>query len=62
MLVKCSWCGDTLREKEPFDDRRVSHTICPQCAVEVHPAVVLPLINAEFDAAAEESTEQEHAA
>ena len=31
MIVKCAWCGKVEGEKEPLDDRRVTHTICPTC-------------------------------
>ena len=27
----CSWCGLDMGEKEPFDDTRISHGICPDC-------------------------------
>lgn len=32
MIVICAWCGDFLREKEPLEDRTVSHGICPGCS------------------------------
>ena len=31
MTVICSWCKKDLGEKEPMDDRRISHGMCPDC-------------------------------
>ena len=33
MIVVCAWCeaegrGDVMAEREPLDDRRVTHTVC----------------------------------
>ena len=35
MIVKCAICNQTLREKEPLEDRRVSHTYCSDCYAEL---------------------------
>lgn len=31
MIRFCSWCGANLGEKEPLDDKRVTHGICDPC-------------------------------
>lgn len=31
MLRICSYCNDVFGEKEPLDDKRESHGICPKC-------------------------------
>ena len=31
MKVICSYCKKEMYEKEPFDDDRVSHGMCPEC-------------------------------
>ena len=31
MVVVCAWCAKSLGEKAPFEDRRVSHGVCPDC-------------------------------
>ncbi len=33
MKIFCSWCGKKIGEKEPLEDRRTSHGVCPVCAV-----------------------------
>lgn len=30
MIVICSWCKKVLREKEPLEDKSLSHTICDE--------------------------------
>jgi hypothetical protein len=32
MKVVCSWCSRLLADKEPHDDPRTTHSICPKCA------------------------------
>ena len=27
----CSWCGKDMGEKPPYEDKGVTHTICPEC-------------------------------
>ena len=31
MRVICSWCKERLPDKEPFDDTRISHSMCDLC-------------------------------
>ena len=31
MIRQCSWCNRVLGEKEPFEDKSVTHTICEKC-------------------------------
>ena len=31
MIIKCAWCGKYLGEKEPYDDKSVTHGICQKC-------------------------------
>jgi len=28
----CAWCGKNLKEKWPYDDDSITHTICEECA------------------------------
>jgi len=32
MVVICAWCKKTIGEIAPYDDKSVSHGICPECA------------------------------
>lgn len=31
MIVICAWCRETLGEKQPLEDKSVSHGICKAC-------------------------------
>ena len=31
MIVVCSYCRKQIEEKEPYEDKRQSHSICPVC-------------------------------
>lgn len=31
MTIICAWCKKALGEKEPLEDKSISHTICPGC-------------------------------
>ena len=31
MIRQCSWCNRILGEKEPLEDKRITHTICEKC-------------------------------
>jgi hypothetical protein len=31
VIIICSWCKKCQGEKEPLDDKRTTHTICPVC-------------------------------
>ena len=31
MIRQCSWCNRGLGEKEPLEDKRITHTICEKC-------------------------------
>jgi len=31
MQIICGWCGTTIGDKEPLEDRRVSHGMCGAC-------------------------------
>lgn len=31
MIRQCAWCGEVLGEKEPLEDKRITHTICDDC-------------------------------
>lgn len=37
MRVVCSYCKCELPEKEPLDDKRISHSVCPTCFDVVFP-------------------------
>lgn len=32
MIKICAWCKEEVGEVEPFDDKRVTHGMCPKCA------------------------------
>lgn len=32
MVIVCAWCQEYMGCKEPFDERSVSHGICPGCS------------------------------
>lgn len=32
MILMCAWCGEVLGEKEPLDDKSLTHGICKPCA------------------------------
>ena len=32
MKIVCAWCQKGLGEKEPLEDVKVSHGICPSCS------------------------------
>ena len=54
MKVMCSWCGEKIREKEPLEDRRVTHGICPVCTVGVR-AETIALVEAASKAKGEKN-------
>ena len=31
MTRVCSWCGKSMGEKEPLEDKRITHGICGAC-------------------------------
>jgi len=31
MIIQCAWCNKYLGEKEPLDDKGVTHGMCPGC-------------------------------
>jgi len=31
LRVICSWCNKELQEKEPFEDKQISHGMCRDC-------------------------------
>lgn len=31
MKVICAWCKKDMYDKAPFEDKTVSHSICPEC-------------------------------
>jgi hypothetical protein len=33
--LRCAWCGQSGGEREPVEDRRISHGICPPCAAQL---------------------------
>ena len=35
MIVKCAECGKFIKEIEPREDTRISHSYCRQCAGEL---------------------------
>ena len=37
LIIKCAWCGKYLGEKPPYEDKSVTHSICPQCRKKYFP-------------------------
>lgn len=37
LVIKCAWCGKYLGEKEPYEDKSVTHGICPECRKKYFP-------------------------
>jgi len=37
LVVKCAWCGKYLGEKEPYEDKSITHGICPECRAKYFP-------------------------
>ncbi|MDP2729828.1 MAG: hypothetical protein Q8O55_05045 [Dehalococcoidales bacterium] len=37
LIIKCAWCGRYLGEKEPYEDKSVTHGICPECRAKYFP-------------------------
>ena len=35
MIVICAWCKKFIREKEPKEDKSVSHSCCEECKKKV---------------------------
>jgi len=35
MKIICAWCKKSLGEKEPIDDKRISHGICDDCKKDI---------------------------
>jgi len=31
MIIVCSWCEKSMGEKEPFEDKNITHGICQPC-------------------------------
>ena len=31
MIRQCSWCDTPMGEKEPLDDKTITHCICEKC-------------------------------
>ena len=31
MIIVCAWCKKELGEKEPIEDKSITHTICSDC-------------------------------
>jgi antirestriction protein ArdC len=37
MIIKCAWCGKYMGEKPPYEDKSVTHSICPECRAKYFP-------------------------
>jgi len=31
MIIKCAWCGKNMGEKQPYDDKDITHGMCSKC-------------------------------
>ena len=34
MVRKCTWCSEIFGEKEPLEDKSITHGICEMCALQ----------------------------
>lgn len=39
MKIVCAWCGKTTGEKEPLEDKSVTHGICEKCLIKNFPHI-----------------------
>ena len=37
LVIKCAWCGKYMGEKEPYEDKSVTHGICSECRAKYFP-------------------------
>jgi len=37
MIIKCAWCGKYMGEKPPYEDKGITHSICPECKAKQFP-------------------------
>jgi hypothetical protein len=37
MIIRCAWCGKYMGEKPPYEDKSVTHSICPECRAKYFP-------------------------
>lgn len=37
MKIVCAWCGKDMGEKPPYEDKSVTHSICPECKAKYFP-------------------------
>lgn len=37
MKIQCAWCGKPMGEKPPYEDKSVTHSICPECEAKYFP-------------------------
>jgi len=37
MIIKCAWCGKYMGEKPPYEDKSITHSICPECKAKHFP-------------------------
>jgi len=37
MIIKCAWCGKYMGEKPPYEDKGITHSICPECKAKHFP-------------------------
>jgi hypothetical protein len=40
MKIVCAWCKLVLGEKEPLEDKQLTHGLCEKCRAEFFPATV----------------------
>ncbi len=40
MIRICAWCNRPMGEKEPFDDKSITHGMCEKCADNMEASVV----------------------
>ncbi len=37
LVIICAWCGKCMGEKEPYEDKSITHGICPSCLAKYFP-------------------------
>ena len=49
MVVMCSWCKKVLGEKEPFENKNITHGLCDKCFAKQMSEIKKRRINHIFD-------------
>jgi len=45
MKIVCAWCKKDMGEKPPYEDKSVTHSICPECKAKHFPGEEKPIVS-----------------